>query len=184
MRRLKNALVGLALVAITFPMAACGKQTTLDKVGAIAVTGASLYQQELDNLLARNVISAAKHAELSAQAAEIKRQAAALGTLISGFGNIDAKNKAAVVAQIGAVLALVTDSLHAAQLGGLPPDSKIFTALNYIDLALVSAESVLAVLFPAPPAGEIASSRAVPSTSPAIPARKINVPLPARPKGF
>lgn len=177
--RFTRALAALALVGLTLPMMACGKQTTLDRFGSVIRTAAGGYQAFLDQQHAQGLLQDDTYARQSAKAAAILKEADAFSALISGFGSIAPGDVPAILLQLGRISAQVESALRDPAWTGANANLPAVKALRWIQTATATAALVVSALFPPPPtpvAGTASTPRAIPVAPKA--ASKVKVQLP------
>lgn len=179
---MKRGIATLALFAISFPMAACGKQTTLDRVGAVLRTAAIGYQTQLEQLKAQGALSEEKFNALNRRANAIVAQADAFAALIAVFGEIAPGDVPRILLQVDSFAAQVEAALKDPAWTGVNADIPALKALRWIRATLASTALVVAALFPPKPSPTPTASGNVPRVDTApkpVKTNRVKVDLPA-----
>lgn len=171
---IKRLIAPFLIIALCLPLAAC-KKTTLDRVGAVLVQGATLYVLELDQI--KPQLDPAKWERLHRQALAIQSRATLVASTIAQFpeGKVTRENSAQVVALVGILIEQVNGVLTDPAIAGLGEDSKIVKVLRYVTGTAGAISITLAGLFPPPIPN-------APEATQAIRARDIEIKLPKQPK--
>ena len=180
--KLKSGLALLAVLALTFPLAACGKQTTLDRVGAVLRTAAIGYQTQIEQLKNQGAISEERYQSLKRRADAIVQQSDAFANLIAGFGEIAPGDVPRILLQIDSFASQVEAALRDPAWTGADASIPALRALRWIRATLASAALVVSALFPPKPSPTVAPAGAKPAPAApvkAIKTNKIKVDLPA-----
>lgn len=172
-------LAGLVLAG-TLPLAACGAQTTLDRVASVLTTAVNGYQLQLDQLKGQGILDEAKYNRLTIKNSAIRKQVEELGRVISGFGTISSGDVPRILQQIDAVAGVAESSLTDPAWTGVGANVDALRALRWIRATLSTTAVVVAGLFPPKPsptpttAGSVPQVRAAPAIAPA----RVKVDLP------
>lgn len=176
MKRFNRILVFVfVLVLAVLPLAACGKQTTLDRVGGVLLTAVDGYQLQIDQLKSQGVIDVEKYDRLTRKNGAIRAQVAELARVISGFGVIAAGDVPKILQQIDLVGGVVESSLSDPAWTSANANLGALQLLRWIRATLSTTAVVVAGLFPPQPPGVTPAS--VKPTSP-ISAARVKIDLP------
>lgn len=176
MKRFNRKLaIVLVIVLAVLPLAACGKQTTLDRVGGVLLTAVDGYQLQLDQLKSQGVIDAEKYDRLTRKNGAIRAQVAELARVISGFGVIGAGDVPKILQQIDLVAGVVESSLSDPAWTSANANLGALRALRWIRATLSTTAVVVAGLFPPKPPGVTPASA---KPAPPREARKVKIDLP------
>jgi hypothetical protein len=181
----KSILFSLSLLLAVLPLAACGSQTTLNRIGSVLQTASGAYRIELDALKAQGAFDKdpAHYDALVIKADAIAKQADNFARLISGLGTIAPNDVPRIIQAInqfvGATQAALTDPAYT----GVNANSGAVAALRWIRASLDAAALVVAGLFPSPTpaAGATSAAHAVALAKPKK-ASEVKIVLPAVPK--
>lgn len=178
--KIKNGLALLAVLALSFPLAACGKQTTLDRIGAVLRTAAIGYQAQIEQLKNQGAISEEKYNSLKRRADAIVQQSDAFANLIAGFGEIAPGDVPRIILQIDSFASQIEAALRDPAWTGQDANIPALRALRWIRATLASTALVVSALFPPKPSPTPTTSGNVPKASPVKPIKtsKIRVDLP------
>ena len=176
----QRLFLALVLLALVLPLAACGKQTTLDRIGSVLSTAVTGYQLQLDQLHAQSIINDTKYAHLTAKNAAIRKQVDELGRVISGFGQIGAGDVPRLLQQIDQVAGVVESSLTDPAWTGVNANADALRALRWIRATLSTTAVVVAALFPPAPSPTPTTAGTVPQvrTMPAKKTAAVKIDLP------
>ena len=180
--RIRGGVALLAVLALTFPLAACGKQTTLDRVGAVLRTAAIGYQTQIEQLRNQGAISEEKYQSLKRRADAIVQQSDAFANLIAGFGAISPGDVPRIILQIDSFAAQVEAALRDPAWTGTDASIPALRALRWIRATLATTALVVSALFPPKPSPTPAPSGVKPAgaaPAKAIKTNKIKINLPA-----
>ncbi len=179
-KNLRNVVALLAIIGLSFPLAACGKQTTLDRVGAVLRTAAIGYQTQIEQLKNQGAISEEKYNSLKRRADAIVQQSDAFANLIAGFGEIAPGDVPRIILQIDSFASQVEAALRDPAWTGTDANIPALKALRWIRATLASTALVVSALFPPKPSPTPTASGNVPKAGPVKPVKtsKIRVDLP------
>lgn len=181
LKKCTSLLLVVLLVATSMSQIACGKATTLARVGAVFVQGSLAYKAELQSLHVGGLLTDAKFAELDVQAGEIVTSAQALADYLNGLPGVTSTNKAELLQKIAEGLGLARGVFANANLVGLPANS---TALKIIQIAILTLDNAaVAIAATNPPPSSTASFSTIGGGSDgSVPLSGVKVKLPAIPK--
>lgn len=170
----------MGIILAVLPLMACGKQTTLDRVGAVLRTAAIGYQTQIEQLKNQGAISQEKYEALARRAAAIVAQSDAFANLIAGFGEIAPGDVPRIILQIDAFASQVEAAIKDPAWTGVDANIPALKALRWIRATLASTALVVAALFPPKPSPTPSASGAVPKVAPAkaIKTSRVKVDLP------
>lgn len=178
---MKRAFSFVLIAALCLPLTACGKATTLERVGATVVQVSKAITAEAASLRAAGLLTPAKLDALDRKAKAIEVSAAALQSYLNSLPGVDAANKAEVLSKIGETLSLVSALAQNPDVIGLSPDNLFVKILTFGNITLQNAAIAIAALKPPPASrGAVASAD---GGAGAIPPASIKVKLPDVPKG-
>lgn len=150
-KRIGQSLVmTLVMVGLTLPLVGCGKKTTLDRIGQIAVTAAFAYQTQLDSLLSGGSITQEQYNKLKPGADAALLNAKEFAQVVSGFAEIAPGDVPKITLQISQLITVFRQTLQNASLAGLSAASLPIRILTYGIDTLNAAAIVFAGMFPPP----------------------------------
>jgi len=176
-KRIGQSLVmTLALLSLTLPLVGCGKKTTLDRIGAIAVTAAYAYQTQIQQLLAGGSITQAQFDKLKPGADAALLNAKEFAQVVSGFAEIAPGDVPKITLQIAALVGVFRNTSQSAALAGLSPAALPVRILTYGIDTLNAAAIVFAGLFPPPAVVSAQSGSGIPIPKKALKATPLQLP--------
>lgn len=176
----RRVVAAIAILLAVLPLAACGKQTTLDRVGAVLRTAAIGYQAQIEQLKTQGVIDEAKYNSLKRRADAIVAQADAFAGLIAQFGEIAPGDVPRILLQVDSFASQVEAALRDPAWTSVDANIPALKALRWIRATLASTALVVAALYPPKPSPTPSASGAVPKVAPAkaVKASKVRIDLP------
>ncbi len=142
---MKNFVVAIIIFALTLPLVGCGNKTTLDRVGAIAVTAVNAASIELDQLCAGGSLTSEKCDKLKPKLALAKVRAGQFRDQLAAFGAITPGNVSEITLQFASFTTFLQQILADA---GLAPDSLPIRILTFAVNTLIAASAVIAGIHP------------------------------------
>ncbi len=179
-KKLTSLFLATLLIFGALAQTACGKATTLARVGAVFVQGSLAYRAELVSLHVGGLLTDDKFNELDVQAGEIIVSAKALSDYLNSLPGVNSTNKAQLLQKIAEGLGLARGVFANANLVGLPANSN---ALKIISIAILTLDNVaVAIAAINPPTAGNASFSAVGGGSDGVPLATVKIKLPDVPK--
>lgn len=148
----------LALFVLVLPLGftGCGNDTSLARVGNVAVQLAFGFESEVNSLAAAGLLSGDKLARLNRNVSAVKLSAAALNTYLLGLKEVNANDKAQITQKVAEMAAIIGSVLTSQEAFGLNENQAVVKVLRYATISLNQIALVIAALNP--PAAGVASA--------------------------
>jgi hypothetical protein len=120
---MKRKFTTLALITLlslaSVSQTACGNDTSLARVGNVAVQLAFGFESEVNSLAAAGLLSGDKLARLNRNVSAVKLSAAALNTYLLGLKEVNANDKAQITQKVAEMAAIIGSVLTSQEAFGL-----------------------------------------------------------------
>jgi len=156
-RNIKAFSLAALLLAGSISQVACGNETTIDKVGRVAVALAKGFSDEVAALKTAGLTGPKI---LAAERAAVKITAAAnsLDAILQGAKTVNSNDAAQIASYVAVISGEVGRLLQDPNFLGLGENSTIVKVAKYTSIAVTQLSLTLAVFFPPPAPGQISAS--------------------------